>query len=156
MIDIVIDTCTLKHANDPNSKYFEHSVTFINKMFQNNVICTMDEGFALDESLNQSYIGLEYLNHLQPGSLGFNLIVHLATTNRIEFVTKKIPNGRKKYIEQLIRNKKDRIFLSVTHNSNDKTLASHDFTDYQKKKRKKIFKDIAIKIVTAEEIGANL
>tara|TARA_R110002072_G_scaffold75624_1_gene177860 strand:+ start:2068 stop:2418 length:351 start_codon:yes stop_codon:yes gene_type:complete len=116
----------------------------------------MDEGFALDESLNQSYIGLEYLNHLQPGSLGFNLIVHLATTNRIEFVTKKIPNGRKKYIEQLIRNKKDRIFLSVTHNSNDKTLASHDFTDYQKKKRKKIFKDIAIKIVTAEEIGANL
>jgi len=83
MNDIVIDTCTLKHASDPNSKYFDYSVDFIKKMFQNTISCTVDEDFSLDETNNKSYIGLEYVKHLQPGTLGYQLITHLAINNRI-------------------------------------------------------------------------
>lgn len=152
MTDIIIDTCTLVHANNPESSYFDFSVDFINKMFVNQTLCTVDDGFSLNETENKSYIALEYMKHLQPGSLGFNLILHLALNQRLDFVSNKIPNNVKNYIEQIIRNKKDRYFLRVAYNSVEKTLASHDFTDYQKKKRKVIKRDLNISIVTAEEI----
>lgn len=156
MVDIVIDTCTLKHANDPKSKYFEDSVEFIQKMFGNTTNCAVDEGFTLDETTNQSYIGLEFIKHLQPSSLGYNLIVHLIQNLRLDFVSNKLPQGDKNYIEQLIRNKKDRMFLRVAYNTQEKTLVSHDFTDYQKSKRKKIKKDKSIEIVTAEEVNPKI
>lgn len=156
MFDIVIDTCTLKHANDPDSKYFVHSVEFIKRMYNNQVNCTVDEGFSTIESENQSYLGLEYIKHLQPGTLGYGLVAHLASNLRIDFVSNRIPNAIKNYIEQIIRNKKDRMFLRVAYNSNDKTLASHDFTDYQKRKRVDINRRLEVVIVTAEEIISEL
>lgn len=156
MIDIVIDTCTLKHASDPKSKYFQHSVDFINKMSLNNVDCTVDEGFSLNEALNESYIGLEYIKHLQPGTLGYALVTNFAINNRIAFVSNKIPNALKNYIEQIIINKKDRMFLRVAYNSSEKVLASHDFTDYQIRKRRTIYGKLGINIVTAEEINDEL
>lgn len=125
-------------------------------MSRNSLNCVVDEGFTLDETTNASFIGLEFIKHLQPGSLGYNLIILFATTQRLNFVSNKIPNNSKNYIEQLIRNKKDRIFLRVAYNSVDKILASHDFTDYQKKKRKKIKRDLLIGIVTAEEINVKI
>jgi hypothetical protein len=156
MIDIVIDTCTLVHADNPDSKYFEHSVSFIEKMLNNQVNCVVDEEFTLDETSNKSYIGLEYLKHLQPGSMGYNLILTLALNDRMGFVSNRIPQKHKRHIEQIIKNKKDRCFLRVAYNSIEKTLASHDFTDYQKAKRKNIKKEINVSIVTAEEIVEKL
>ena len=152
-MDIVIDTCTLKHANDPKSKYFEHSVDFINRMHVNNVSCTVDEGFSMNEGENKSYIGLEFIKHLQPGTLGYGLVTYLASNLRIDFVSNKVPNGVKKFIEKTIRNKKDRMFLRVAYNATEKRLASHDFTDYQKRKRKTIRMKLNVSIVTAEEIN---
>lgn len=156
MTDIVIDTCTLKHAEDPTNKYFEYSVDFIFKMTKNTLVCIVDEGFDLNETINKSYIGLEYITHLQPSSLGYQLIVSLILNNRLDFVSNKIPNAKKKYIEQIIINRKDRLFLRVAYNTTDKTLASHDFTDYQKKKRKTIKKELSITIETAEELNSKI
>lgn len=156
MIDIVIDTCTLVHADNPESDYFEHSVDFINRMLANETLCTVDEEFDLESTSHSSYISMEYLKHLKPTSLGFYLIRHIAENLRFNYVSKKIPNGDKNLIEQLIRNKKDIHFLRVAYNSTEKVLASHDFTDYQKKKRKHIKKEFGIAIVTAEEINDEL
>lgn len=156
MIDIVLDTCTLVHADNPKCEYYQYSVELINKMFQNTTLVTVDDGFTFDESTNQSYIGLEYIKHLKPGTLGYALVVHLATNLRISFVSNVIPNQQKNYIEQIIRNKKDRMFLRVALNSDEKTLASHDYTDYQKKKRKTIKSQLGVYIVTAEEVNDSL
>ncbi|MDQ1097572.1 MULTISPECIES: hypothetical protein [Chryseobacterium] len=156
MIDIVIDTCTLVHANNPDSKYFEDSVIFIEKMLKNSINCVVDEGFSIESSDNKSYIGLEYIKHLQPSSLGYNLIISLIMSERLIFVSNKIPNVHKKYIEQIIKNKKDRMFLRVSYNSSEKILASHDFKDYKTKKRGTIKKEINISIVTASEINYKL
>lgn len=156
MTELVIDTCTLKHANDPKSKYFEHSVDFINRMYGNQVNCIVDEGFSMIESENKSYIGLEFIKHLQPGTLGYELVTFLALNLRIDFVSNKVPNGIKHFIEQTIRNKKDRMFLRVAFNAADKTLASHDFTDYQIRKRRTIKSRLDVSIVTAEEINGSI
>lgn len=156
MSDLVIDTCTLKHANDPNSKFFESSVEFINLLFDNDVSFTVDEGFSMNEADNASYIGLEYIKHLQPGTLGYRLITNLALAGRVDFVSNKLPNNIKNFIEQIIRNKKDRMFLRVAYNSADKTLVSHDFTDYQVRKRKTIRRELNVSIVVAEEINNQL
>jgi len=153
MIDIVLDTCTLVHADNSESDYQESSAELINRMFANSTLVTVDDGFTFDESTNQSYIGLEFIKHLRPGSLGYSLIVHLALNMRINFVSNVIPNATKNYIEQIIRNKKDRMFLRVAFNSDEKTLASHDYTDYQIRKRKTIRKQLGIDVVTAEEIN---
>jgi len=153
MIDIVLDTCTLVHADNSESDYQESSVELINRMFANSTLVTVDDGFTFDISTNQSYIGLEFIKHLRPGSLGYSLIVHLALNMRINFVSNVIPNATKNYIEQIIRNKKDRMFLRVAFNSDEKTLASHDYTDYQIRKRKTIRKQLGIDVVTAEEIN---
>lgn len=156
MNDLVIDTCTLKHANDPKSKYFEASVEFIQLLSNSDINCTVDEGFSMDETINDSYIGFEYIKHLQPGSLGYGLIKNLALSGRIEFVSNKPPNNIKKFIEQIIKNKKDRIFLRVAYNSDEKILVSHDFTDYQIKKRKTISRELNISVVIAEEINCKM
>jgi hypothetical protein len=152
MRDIVLDTCTLVHAEKYDSVYQEFSLELITKMFANTTLVTVDNGFTFDECTNKSYIGLEFIKHLKPGSLGYNLIVHLALNLRINFVSNVIPNQTKNYIEQIIRNKKDRMFLRVAFNSIEKTLASHDFTDYQTRKRKTIRKQLGVNIVTATEI----
>lgn len=156
MIDIVLDTCTLVHADNPESQYQDSSIELIQRMYANNTMVTVDEGFELDETHNQSYIGLEYLKHLAPSSLGFNLIKDMALLGRLSFVSNVPPYHTKKYIERIIRNKKDRIFLRVAFNSEEKTLVSHDFTDYQVPKRVTIERDIDTVICIADEINGQL
>jgi hypothetical protein len=153
MVDIVIDTCTLKHASDPTSKYFNDSVTFIDKIMSSSILCVVDEGFSLNETENESYIGLEYITHLQPNSLGYQLIYFLAMNERIDFVSKDVAYRDKKIIEQCIRNKKDRSFLKITINSKEKILASHDFEDYQDDKRRYLKRQTNIIIYTANELN---
>jgi predicted nucleic acid-binding protein len=156
MIDVVIDTCTLAHANNPESGYQDHSIELINKLFLNNTLITVDEGVGLDETSNRSYIGLEYLENLTPGMLGYSFLQFMANNQRFEFVSSKIPNSTKSYIEQIIRNKKDRMFLRVTLNSQEKTLISHDYEDYQESKRVRFRREIEISIVEAETINPQL
>ncbi|WP_417196548.1 hypothetical protein [Bizionia sp.] len=156
MADIVLDTCTLVHANDENSEHQESSIELITSMLGNDLNVAVDEGFDMIDSNNSSYIGLEYTKHLIPGMLGFSLIQTLAINGRFNFVPNKVIQGTKKYIDRIIKNKKDRHFLRVAFNSDDKLLISHDFTDYQVAKRKSIKKDIKVIILTATEINISL
>lgn len=152
MIDIVLDTCTLVHANNDESEYQFDSIQLINKLILNTTLVVVDEGFTLHETTNGSYIGLEYLKHLTPGMLGYVLIQQIAQNQRFKFVSNDIPQADKNYIEQIVRNKKDRMFLRVTYNSDEKVLVSHDYTDYQKGKRKTIKKKLNIIILDAVDV----
>lgn len=151
MIDLVVDTCTLVHANS-KTKYQEYSIELINRLLLNQTLLIVDEGFDLNEESNRSYIGLEYIKHLAPGMLGHSLLQHLAASDRFKFVSNKVPNTTKNRIEQLIRNKKDRMFLRISLNSDEKKLVSHDYTDYQKNKRKTIKHEMDVAIIDASEV----
>lgn len=156
MFDIVLDTCTLVHADTPNCDYQEQSIDLITRMFANDTLLTVDEGFSVVEAANTSYIGLEYIKHLPAGSLGYNLVIHMALSGRINFISNLPPNQIKNYINQKVRNKKDRMFLRVAYNSTEKVLVSHDFTDYQVRKRVTIKRDIDVNIDIARIINQNL
>jgi len=147
--DIVIDTNVLLHAQNPNEKRFEDSSNFINKMLENKTSLCVDEGFSEDESINESIIGWEYFSNLQHGSLGMNLIIQLALQQRIKQLRKRAPERIVRKINQLIRNKKDRVFLNVTYSSNEKTLVSHDYKDFQKTKRRLILTNLHIQVISA-------
>jgi len=156
MIDIVLDTCTLVHANNEESDYQDDSIELINKLIVNTTLIVVDEGFTLNETTNGSYIGLEYIKHLMPGMLGYILIQQIAQNQRFKFVSNEIPQADKNYIEQIIRNKKDRMFLRVTFNSDEKVLVSHDYTDYQMGKRKTIKKKLNLTILDAVDVNGAL
>jgi len=147
--DIVIDTNVLLHAQDPNETRFENSSNLINKILEENTSLCIDEGFSENESKNKSIIGREYLYNLQPGSIGQNLIVQLALQQRIKQLTKRAPERIVRKINQIIRNKIDRVFLNVAYNSDEKTLVSHDYTDFRITKRQFILTELQIKVIEA-------
>ncbi len=147
--DVVIDTNVLLHAQNPNEKRFEDSSNLIRKMLYENTSLCVDQGFSEDESKNESIIGQEYLSNLQFGSMSSNLIVQLASQQRIKQLTKRAPERIVRKINQIIRNKIDRVFTNVAYNSDEKTLVSHDYNDFSMTKRQRILTDLQIKIIEA-------
>jgi hypothetical protein len=150
--DIVIDTCVLVHANNTNSKYQVSSIKLINLMLSNKLYIALEDGFDLDESLNKSRMGYEYINHLNPGDLGFSMLAHLLSTNYYIICTNQVPLNVKKIIIQNIGNIGDRHFIYVTFNTDNKILVSHDFEDFHKNNRKLFSRVLNISILTAEEL----
>lgn len=151
MVDVVLDTCTLVHANAIDNDYQEHSEQLIQRILESELFIVVDEGFNLNEALNKSYIGLEYLTHLKPGMLGYTMVSCLAQAGRIKFIEPSLPTAKKQYVIRKVINKKDRHFLYVTMTSTDRSLVSHDFTDYSVDKRIEIKKDLKVNIYVAEE-----
>jgi len=73
LVDIVLDTNVLMHAENSQEARCEQS----GNLLQAPKICTtklcVDEGFDLNESRNRSQIGSEYLKHLRPAQSALNL-----------------------------------------------------------------------------------
>jgi hypothetical protein len=91
LVDIVLDTNVLMHAENSQEARCEQSGNLLQAL----KICTtklcVDEGFDLNESRNRSQIGSEYLKHLRPGAVGFELVAYLARTLRIKYVPRRVP-----------------------------------------------------------------
>lgn len=147
--DIVIDTNVLMHAQNPNEKRFGDSSVLINTILISNTDLCVDEGFSEEEGRNKSLIGSEYIDNLYFGSLGFSLIVDLVQQNRIKPLKRRAPQKIARKINQILSNKKDRIFLNVAFNSVEKVFVSHDFADFQMPKRNKILSDFTIRVIEA-------
>lgn len=147
--DIVIDTNVLVHAQNPNEQRFVDSTSLIDTILNSNTDLCVDEGFSEEEAKNRSAIGCEYLNNLYFGSVSFNLIGQLAHQNRIKQLRKKAPYQISRRINQILRNKTDRIFLNVAYNSVEKVFVSHDFTDFQPPKRNRILSNFHIHVTEA-------
>jgi predicted nucleic acid-binding protein len=123
--DVVIDTNVLVHAQNPDEQRFEDSTNLIGTILSSNTELCVDEGFSEEESKNKSAIGSEYFDKLSFGSTGFTLVVQLAHQNRIKQLARRAPHHISRAINQILRNKTDRTFLNVAHNSVEKVLVSH-------------------------------
>jgi hypothetical protein len=75
----------------------------------------------------------------------------MAATKRIRDASDKVARPLSKKIDQMLRNKKDRTYLCVALNSNEKKLVSHDFTDFQVAKRRTIGKELGVDVLVATE-----
>lgn len=151
LTDITIDTNVMLHAQNPDEQRSSESNTLLQNMLKSQTFLCVDEGFHVDELRNSSFIGKEYLDKLRIGSLGYAVVAKLGSEFRIKPLPRLAPRPQKKKINQLIRNKRDRIFLSVAFNSEDQKLVSHDYNDFQESKRLTIRTELSVDIIDANE-----
>jgi hypothetical protein len=110
----------------------------------------------LDEAKNRSHIGSEYLKHLRYGTLALAVIATLAGSLRIKAVARGVPpNVSRRITQQGIRGV-DRTFVQVAYNSQDKTLACHDFDDLPDTVRARLRDSIGVAILAADQALAIL
>ena len=152
MDDLVIDTNVWVHAQNPAETRFDSSVDLLKLLLESEVTICVDVGYDLNESKNASAICCEYFKHISYGSIGLAIFVQLASSGKIKQLQKRSKQNISRKINQLVANKVDRIFLNVAYNSEDKYLVSHDYRDFQIRKRKTIKKDLTISIVEAEHM----
>ena len=150
LVDLVIDTNVLAHANNPENQHNSASINLIEALYSCSSLICVDEGFSIIEAENRSFIGSEYLENLVPGMLGYNVISYLASIDRVKIVTKRTSSQISRYINQRVFNNKDKIFLKVTFNSIEKVLISHDFTDFPTRLRTEFNRRQSICIFTAD------
>ena len=147
--DIVIDTNVLLHAQNPDELRFSDARQLIEQMLACTTSLCIDRGFDISPGQNQSKIGAEYLEKLQPGSLGFVLIVSLVESFRLKQINRLPPRDISRAINQLIRKPRDRTFLGVSYNSTERLLVSHDYQDFQQAKRVSIRRDLGVNVIDA-------
>ena len=150
--DLVIDTNVLVHANSDEEKRQQSSIDLITYLLSSSEVICVDMGFDLNEALNTSYVAYEYLKHLKYGMLGYTLIVALAQNRRIIEVPRNTPAHTTRKINQCMSNNHDRVFVKVAINSSNKTLVSHDFTDFAVSKREYLNKIFNIEVLVAADL----
>jgi predicted nucleic acid-binding protein len=152
--DVTVDTNVLMHAADPREALREDAKTFLDRVKASDAKLCVDEGFSPIEANNRSQIGSEYLSKLPVGSIGHGLIAELAKFGRLAFISRSVPQGIASKINQAVKDKSDRVFARVAHNSTDKTLVSHDFAAFSKSTRKTSREEFKIRIIEASAAAA--
>lgn len=147
LTDVTVDTNVMMHACNPNEKRCASAIEFLQGLLAANTLLAVDEGFHVESSLNKSHIAAEYLEKFVPGSLAAAVVRSLAINNRILNVSIAIPYQKKSNLIQMVKNKRDRTFIQVCASSPGKSLVSHDFLDFPKKKRKDLGVVFQIQIV---------
>lgn len=134
--DVVVDTNVLVHADNKKIERHHECIDFINYLLDSTELLCFDEGFVWHETHNKSHIAQEYWKHLRYGMLGFMLVSKLASSKRVVEKPLAVDQTARNLITQKVTNKRDRIFLKVAYNSDNKILISNDFADFDKRKRK--------------------
>lgn len=151
LADIVLDTNILVHAHNVEELRNDDCIALVQQMTTCATHLCVDEGFDLNEANNRSVIGSEYIKHLGYGTVGHALITRLASSLRVKYVSPRVPPDVSKQIVQQVPKGADRTFLKIAFNSQDKTLASHDFNDISKDVRTRLRKSIGLQIVDAQD-----
>ena len=83
LADLTLDTNVLLHSCNPIEARHGASVEFLQCLLGCTTKLAIDEGFSLDEALNRSLIGGEYLAKIVPGTLPSAVLTQLALTGRV-------------------------------------------------------------------------
>jgi hypothetical protein len=137
--DLVVDTNVFVHAENTGVDYHASAKTLLKFLLNSEHRLGLDEGFSLDSSKNTSIIASEYLTHVRAGMLAYSLLLVVTSQNRINPIPKKLITQNKQKVKRYVRNKVDRVFLSVAIGTENKALISNDFEDFNHKKRLSLF-----------------
>jgi len=152
MNDVVVDTNVFVHSNNPEEEFCPAARQLVQIISDSKVILCLDEGFHTDPAKNKSQIGHEYIQHIRHGSFAFGLILKLVSEQRIRSLSRKVDIRSKKIICQTIRKPVDRIFVCIAMNTLERVLVSHDFEDFSNNKRGHFNRELAIRVITAQEV----
>jgi hypothetical protein len=152
--DVVVDTNVLMHADDPRQSHQEDAQALLKGLNLGLVSLCVDEGFNVDEAQNKSLIGGEYFERLSHTHTAMAVLAHLFSTGGIVFVSRAVPRATRNAIQQCVRNKRDRTFLCVAHNSADQVLCSEDLIDMQRRKRQSLRRSTGVEILGVADVRA--
>ena len=146
--DIVVDTNVFVHAGNPRVKFFEGARRFMHALENTTVPLCVDkprEDAAPDD--NTSLILFEYKAKVLPSSYGFAVLAKLASTKRIKWVSRDVGPAVNGKIRALVpSNIRDRTFLRVAYGSLAKIFVSDDGTDFSTPVRKRIAKQLSVRV----------
>ena len=128
--DVTIDANVLAHADDPRQTWQGACCALIERLLAAETKLCVDEGFDLDESKNRSRIAFEYLAHLRFGSPGYTFVHALASSGRLCEVSRGVAPGAARVVKILVHDRRDRLYVSVTLNSESLVLYSNDTTHF--------------------------
>jgi predicted nucleic acid-binding protein len=128
LVDVVIDTDVLMHAENEESADQEPSRRLIRRLLNSETRLCFDEGFNAEEAKNRSAIAGEYFERLPHGALGLALVLERALAGQIRVLPLKVPPPVNRAINQLVWDKSDRKFVKVAYNSTERTLVTHNTT----------------------------
>jgi|ERR1700682_1280304 len=154
--DLVLDTNVLVHASNPSVGYYGSSLLLLSLLQDSATAICVDEGYSPESALNTSVIGHEYGEHLNHGMVAFAVIAALAAGDRLKQVSRSVPVAVARKINQRVPKPHDRAFVRVAHNSEDRTLASHDFSDFRVRVRKELRNELGVHILTAAEVASRM
>lgn len=154
LADLVVDTNVLVHSQNPRETRFADAVRLLQLVLACDAVLCLDEGFDTEPSRNRSMIAGEYLQNLQFGSVALAFVTQMAQTLRIKQLPRRPSLAQSRRINQLLRNRTDRTFLSVAINSTHRVLVSHDFVDFQPAKRRTIRRELEVAVIEASECCA--
>lgn len=155
MRDIVIDTNVLMHADNVSSRRDAESLRLLCSVLASTTQLCVDArhsgtGFDADASL----IMQEYIDRLNGAGTGVHFIAQMASEGRISYLSREVEQRVTRWINQRIGNTRDRTFLRVAKNSEEKVLVSHDFKDFGRAMRRAISNELDLAVVDASEAEA--
>jgi predicted nucleic acid-binding protein len=149
--EIVVDTNIFEHSNNEGIWYCATARKFLEVLAESDIEFCMDEGCDVDTSKNKSQIFNEYFERLRNGSFGYGILLKILRRNFNKPIARSQYVKHKKKFEKIVRDKIDRIFLSVAFVSCSKVLMSNDFIDFQRDKRKYIKKKFNLNILSSDQ-----
>jgi hypothetical protein len=93
----------------------------------------------------------EYLTTLSPAATSASVIAALFIPGRYSISPRTVAKDVRATINRLISKTSatDKVFVSVTYNSSDRTLASHDLTDFPTSVRDALSRELAVTVADA-------
>ena len=149
LVDLVADTNVFVDAGNPGSVRFECSVELLDSLLKSDTVLKIDPESKSRTPATAGHIMTVYLDNLHHGSFGLSVLTALASAERVLKIKEFPSYSVKRKVNQMIRNKVDRIFLCVAIKSEEKVLVSHDFIDFQQPKRAEIRQKFGVRVVEA-------
>jgi predicted nucleic acid-binding protein len=156
MNDIVIDTNVLLHTNNEENNYWQSANETLNLILRRDIYICVDDVFNIDESKNTSVIGHEYLTHIRHGTYAYYFLMDRLINEKITQIFKKDHINIKRELSRMIKkgeikNRHDITFVIVAYGSQDKTLISNDYDDFNKENRKYISRKFQVSVLDSDE-----
>lgn len=151
MNQLVIDANVLEHANNTAEPRQESSIKLIEHLLASDELIYVDQGFDVSEAANRSSIWSEYLKRLPQGMLGRVLITELAISHRIREHPNSVDHAIRKKIVKTVRKPMDGLYLKIASKTQDRLFISHDFEDFDIRKRKYFKKEIKVLVIEASD-----
>lgn len=150
--DVVVDTNVFLHAQNPSEIRFGTAREFLTLLLAADTKLCVD-GLFDPSAPHLSLIGHEYLDHIPPTGPGYAILVRLLQTDRVKMnvPTRVLPPIRRRVVSLIPRDPRDRTFVFVASNSQERILVSHDWVDYTPHVREEIKRLLEVVIEEASE-----